>query len=173
MRTAQPAVPNAIQEIRRDEFLVSTDPGLLDLDVIHGFLTTSYWAKGIPRELVAQSIEHSLCFGVYDVGGGKSPRAGTASANVSHVQVGFARAISDYSTYAYVADVFILESHRGRGLGKLLMESIRRYPRLQNLRRWSLSTLDAHGLYSQFGFTPLNFPDRYMEILDLNRYKEA
>jgi hypothetical protein len=164
MQTVQPATPNAIQELRRDEFLVSTDTALLDLDVIHGFLTTSYWAKGIPRELVAQSIEHSLCFGVYDVGGPE---------NRAPVQVGFARAISDYSTYAYVADVFVLESQRGRGLGKLLMECIRRHPRLQNLRRWSLSTLDAHGLYAQFGFTPLNFPDRYMEILDLNRYKKA
>lgn len=167
MQTARPAPPNAIHELRREELLVSTDPSLLDLDVIHGFLTTSYWAKGIPRELVAQSIEHSLCFGVYDVG------RGTSAGNGAPVQVGFARAISDYTTYAYVADVFVLETHRGRGLGKLLMECIKRHPRLQNLRRWSLSTLDAHGLYAQFGFTPLKFPDRYMEILQLNRYDKA
>src|SRR6476660_1957870 len=95
-----------VMESRRGEFLISTDRARLDLDVIHGFLTNSYWAKGIPREIVARSVEHSLCFGVYD-GSGR--------------QVGFARVISDLATYAYIADVFVLESHRGRGLGKALM----------------------------------------------------
>jgi GNAT superfamily N-acetyltransferase len=137
-------------EHRRNEFLVSTDPTRLDLDVIHGFLTSCYWAKGIPREIVARSIKHSLCFGVYDGSG---------------AQVGFARVISDFATYAYIADVFVLESHRGQGLGKLLMEGITQHPELQGLRRWSLSTLDAHGLYAQFGFTSLKWPERYMEIL--------
>jgi GNAT superfamily N-acetyltransferase len=142
--------PVTIFEHRRDEFLVSTNPTRLDLDVIHGFLTSCYWAKGIPREIVARSIEHSLCFGVYDGNG---------------AQVGFARVISDFATYAYIADVFVLESHRGQGLGKLLMEGITQHPELQGLRRWSLSTLDAHGLYAQFGFTSLKWPERYMEIL--------
>ena len=99
---------------------------------------------------MARSIEHSLCFGVYDGSG---------------AQVGFARVISDFATYAYIADVFVLESHRGQGLGKLLMEGITQHPELQGLRRWSLSTLDAHGLYAQFGFTSLKWPERYMEIL--------
>ena len=138
-----------IFEQRRGEFLTSTDLARLDLDVIHGFLTNCYWARGIPREVVARSIEHSLCFGVYD---GKG------------AQVGFARVISDFATIAYLGDVFILESHRRRGLSKWMMECIMQHPALQNLRRWILLTRDAHGLYAQFGFTPLKSPDRYMEL---------
>ena len=136
--------------------MVSTDPARLDLDVIHGFLTKSYWSKGIPRETVARAIENSLCFGAY---------ASSAS------QIGFARVVSDFATYAYIADVFVLESHRGQGIGKLLMECIKQHPKLQGLRRWNLSTADAHGLYSQFGFTPLKWPERYMEILQMNLYE--
>jgi GNAT superfamily N-acetyltransferase len=124
--------------------------------VIHGFLTNSYWSKGVPREVVARAIEHSLCFGVYDRSG---------------AQVGFARVISDFATFAYVADVFVLDTHRGKGLGKELMRAVVGHPGLQGLRRWSLSTRDAHGLYAQVGFAPLNFPDRYMEILRLNAYE--
>jgi GNAT superfamily N-acetyltransferase len=151
-----PSTEPEVMESRRGEFLISTDQSRLDLNVIHGFLTTSYWAKGIPRETVARSIEHSLCFGVYD-GSGK--------------QVGFARVISDFATYAYVADVFVLESHRGLGLGKGLMESIVRHPTLQGLRRWNLSTVDAHKLYAQVGFTAPKWPERYMEILRPNLYE--
>ena len=136
-------------EYQRGEYLISTDLARLDLDVIHGFLTNCYWAKGIPREVVARSVEHSLCFGVYDGSG---------------AQVGFARVITDFATIAYLGDVFILESHRGRGLGKWLMECIVQHPALQGLRRWILLTRDAHGLYAQFGFTPLKAPDRYMEL---------
>lgn len=136
-------------EHRRGEFLVSTDPKRLDLNVIHTFLTNCYWAKGIPREVVARSIEHSLCFGIYD---------GTGA------QVAFARVISDFATVAYLGDVFVLESHRGRGLSKWMMESIMRHPALQGLRRWILLTRDAHGLYERFGFTPLKSPARYMEL---------
>jgi GNAT superfamily N-acetyltransferase len=139
----------AVTEYRRDDFLISTDRARLDLDVIHGFLTNCYWAKGIPREVVARSIENSLCFGIYDGSG---------------AQVGFARVISDFATYAYLGDVFLIESHRGRGLGKWLMECITRHPALQGLRRWTLLTQDAHGLYAQFGFTPLKTPERYMEL---------
>jgi GNAT superfamily N-acetyltransferase len=136
-------------EQRREEFVVSSDAARLDLEVIHGFLTSCYWAKGIPREVVARSIEHSLCFGVYDGGG---------------AQVGFARVISDFATVAYLGDVFVLETHRGRGLSKFLMESITQHPELQGLRRWILLTRDAHELYAQFGFTPIARPANYMEL---------
>jgi GNAT superfamily N-acetyltransferase len=139
----------ATVEYRRNDFLISTDPARLDLDVIHGFLTNCYWAKGIPREVVARSVKHALCFGVYDG---------------SHVQIGFARVISDFATIAYIGDVFVLEKHRGSGLGKWLMQCIIEHPALQNLRRWILTTLDAHGLYSQVGFTPVKAPERYMEL---------
>src|SRR5260370_38262335 len=130
-------------EHRDGGFLSSKNRELLDLEVIRGFLTNSYWAKGISREIVARSIEHSLCFGIYDAEGS---------------QVGFARVISDRATYAYLGDVFVLESHRGRGLSKWLMECIVKHPVLQGLRRWTLLTRDAHVLYSQFGFTPVNAP---------------
>lgn len=142
------ARPEGVTEHRRGEFLISTDRRRLDLDVIHSFLTNCYWAKGIPRDVVARSIEHSLCFGVYD---GKA-------------QVGFARVVSDFATVAYLGDVFVLESHRGRGLGKWMMECIMQHPALQDLRRWVLLTRDAHGLYSQFGFTPVRAPETYMEL---------
>lgn len=156
MRTAQAANPEVVVEQRHGEFVISPDPARLDLDVIHGFLTNSYWAKGIPREVVARSIENSLCFGIYDSAG---------------AQVGFARVISDFATFAYLADVFVLESHRGRGLGKRLMECIKTHPSLQGLRRWTLSTKDAHDLYAQYGFAPLKWPDRYMEIFRPGMYE--
>jgi len=145
-----------IVEHRRGEFLISTDPARCDLDVIHNFLTNSYWAKGVPRETVARSIEHALCFGVYDGSG---------------AQVAFARVISDFATVAYIGDVFVLESHRGQGLGKWIMQSIVQHPALQGLRRWILTTRDAHGLYSQVGFTPVKFPERYMELHDPHVYE--
>jgi len=135
-------------EYRQGRFIVSTDPARLDIDMIHEFLTNSYWAEGIPRNVVARSIANSLCFGVFD-----GPQ-----------QVGFARVISDYATFAYLGDVFILEGHRGRGLANFLMQCIKQHPELQGLRRWTLATRDAHGLYAHFGFTPLSRPDRFMEI---------
>ncbi|MBI2682302.1 MAG: GNAT family N-acetyltransferase [Acidobacteriales bacterium] len=134
---------------------ISTDPSRFDLDLIHDYLTRSYWAEGVPRDVVARSIEHSLCFAVF----------------VGVVQVGFARVITDHATYAYLADVFILEEHRGRGLSKWLMECIMGHPRLQGLRRWSLVTRDAHGLYRRFGFADLANPERFMEIVDREVYK--
>lgn len=143
-------------EHHRGEYVVSTDPARLDLDVIHEFLTNCYWAKGIPRDVVARSIEHSLCFGIYD---------GTGA------QVGFARVVSDFATVAYLGDVFVLESHRGRGLSKWVMECIVQHPALQGLRRWILLTRDAHGLYSQFGFTPVKSPERYMELHNASVYE--
>lgn len=129
---------------------VSSDKALLDVDVIHGFLShESYWAQGISRERLERAIRHSLCFGAYDDGR----------------QVGFARVISDYTTFAYVADVFVLPSHRGKGVSKQVMQAIKAHPALQGLRRWMLVTRDAQGLYSQFGFAPLDAPERHMQIL--------
>jgi GNAT superfamily N-acetyltransferase len=141
-------------------FLISTDKSKLDLDVIHQFLSReSYWAAGIPRETVARSIENSLCFGVYD----------------NARQIGFARVVTDFATYAYVADVFILERYRERGLGRELMSSIMCHPKLLGLRRWSLGTRDAQGLYAQFGFKPVvNTRARtVMEIVDAGVYRRS
>src|ERR1700730_7610223 len=150
------STPQQVLEYRQGEFLISTDRSRLDLNVIYGFLTNCYWAKGIPQEVVARSIEHSLCFGIYDGGG---------------AQAGFARVVSDYATVAYLGDVFVLESYRGRGLSKWMMECIMQHPAVQNLRRWILLTRDAHGLYSQFGFTPIEAPERYMELHRPNVYE--
>jgi GNAT superfamily N-acetyltransferase len=148
--------PEVVLEKRRDNYLISTHRARLDLNAIHGFLASCYWAKGIPREVVARSIEHSLCFGIYEGGG---------------AQVGFARVVSDFATVAYLGDVFVLESHRGRGLSKWLMQCVMEHPALQNLRRWILLTRDAHGLYSKFGFTPVKAPERYMELHQPNVYE--
>ncbi|SRR6266567_1879240 len=142
-------------EYRRGKFTVSTDRGRLDLDVIHGYLKDCYWARGIPRDVLVRSIKNSLCFGLHTRG----------------MQIGFARVISDFATFAYLGDVFVLDSFRGQGLGKWLMECILRDPRLQGLRRWSLVTRDAHGLYSQFGFRPLAAAERWMEIHNPKVYK--
>jgi N-acetylglutamate synthase-like GNAT family acetyltransferase len=132
---------------RRGRYVVSTDPASLDLDVIHGFLTASYWAAGISRERVQRSIEGSMPFGIYEDGR----------------QVGFARVISDLTTFAYLADVFVVPEARGQGLSVWLMECIVAHPDLQGLRRWFLATRDAHGLYAKFGFGPLVNPERMME----------
>ena len=142
-------------EWRQGEYSISTDKRLLDLSAIHSFLTTSYWANGIPFETVKKSIEHSLNFGVYKAG----------------KQVGFARVITDYATYAYIGDVYILEDYRGQGLSKWLMQVIADHPELQGLRRWTLLTRDAHGLYRQTGFTEPQNPERYMERTDPDVYK--
>jgi GNAT superfamily N-acetyltransferase len=141
----------------RGGFTISTDPALLDRALIHEFLSGSYWARGIPRETVDRSIDGALCFGVYE---------GSA-------QVGFARVVTDRSTFAYLADVFVLDSHRGRGLGVWLMEAIRAHPDLQGLRRWILMTRDAHGLYEKFGFRTIEDPARCMEILDRDVYSRG
>jgi len=143
-------------EHRRGEYSISTDPERIDVDVVYEFLTNCYWAKGIPRDIVARSIAHALCFGIYHGSAG---------------QVGFARVISDFATIAYLGDVFVLEAHRGQGLSKWMMECIRQHPALQGLRRWILLTRDAHGLYSQFGFTPLKSPERYMELHNADIYE--
>ena len=146
--------------------MVSTDRARLDLDVIHEFLTNCYWAKGIPRETLVRSIEHSLCFGIYDCSSTRVPLLAKNARNGAPTQIGFARVISDFATYAYVADVFILEPYRERGLGKELMASIMAHPDLQGLRRWSLGTRDAHGLYAQFGFKAV-INDRSRTVMEI------
>jgi len=128
-------------ETGREEYLISTNPALLNVDVIHDYLSNqSYWAQNIPKEVVQKSITNSLCFGLYFKGR----------------QVGFARLVTDKATFAYLADVFILKDHQGKGLSKWLMEIIQSHPELQSLRRWMLGTRDAHGLYEQFGWTVLD-----------------
>jgi len=134
--------------------VVDSDPSRLDMDVIHGFLASCYWSKGISRELLAKAIRNSLCFGVYE----------------DDRQVGFARVVTDQATFAYLADVFVLESHRGRGLARELVAAIAADPRLQGLRRWVLVTRDAHPLYAKFGFKALAAPDRFMELHDPDVY---
>jgi GNAT superfamily N-acetyltransferase len=151
MPTDSPA-PLPLLERRRDGYLVSTDPALLDADAIHAYLRRSYWAAKRPRDVVRRSLEHSLCFGLYCEGR----------------QVGLARVVTDYATFAYLCDVYVLEEHRGRGLGVWLMECVMSYPKLQGLRRFLLFTADAHELYRRFGFAPTTIPERLMEILDPN-----
>jgi GNAT superfamily N-acetyltransferase len=144
-------------EQRRGPFLISTDPARLDLAVIHSFLSTSYWAKGIPLATIRAALAHSLAFGLYE----------------DARQVGFARVVTDTATFAYLADVFVLESHRGQGLAKWLMAAILAHPELQGLRRWMLVTRDAHGLYRQQGFQPARRPENVMEITHAGIYKET
>lgn len=135
------------QTWERGEYTISTEKGRLDIAVVHGFLAGSYWAAGISRAVVERSIEHSLCFGVYH----------------DRQQVGFARVITDFATFAYIGDVFIIEEYRGKGLSKWLVEVIAEHPELQGLRRWLLLTRDAHGLYERIGFARARTPERVME----------
>ena len=139
----------------RNGYEIDTDTGRLDLDAIHGFLKTAYWSEEIPRETVRRSIEHSLCFGLYGVDGG---------------QAGFARAVTDRTTFAYLGDVFVLPAHQGHGLGTWLVESVLAHPDLAGLRRVMLATRDAHGLYARFGFTSPQ-PGRLMEIRVPDAYR--
>lgn len=139
----------------KEGFEISTDKSKLDSDTIHHYLSKkSYWAKNIPFELVEKSIEGSICFGVYH----------------NSRQVGFARMVTDCATFGYLADVFIIDAYRGKGLSKWLMEAIINYPPFQPLRRWMLATRDAHWLYEQFGFTALDKPERIMQRLKANPY---
>ena len=138
----------------KDGFYISSRQEDMDLDFVYGYLTESYWAKGIPKETVKKSIEHSLCFGVF------SPEG----------QVGFARMITDRATYAYLADVFIDEKFRGKGLARWLMEIIMAHPELQGLRQILLATRDAHGLYAKVGFQPLSNTERWMRIANQDVY---
>jgi GNAT superfamily N-acetyltransferase len=135
---------------QRDGYLISTDASMLDLEVVHGYLSRSYWAAGVPEDVVRRSIENSLCFGVYR----------------GEEQAGFARVVTDRATFAYLADVFVLEEHRGQGIGKWLVEVILSHPELQGLRRWMLATRDAHDLYRRYAFTELARPGIFMERKD-------
>jgi GNAT superfamily N-acetyltransferase len=139
------------------EYEISTDRSRLDIALIHDFLSSSYWAHGIPRSVVEKAIEHSLCFGAF---------CGAA-------QVGFARVVTDFTAIAYLGDVFVVPEHRGHGVSKLLMRTILVHPELQGLRRFILATKDAHGLYAQFGFKPLAHPGDFMTIHrpDVYRHK--
>jgi GNAT superfamily N-acetyltransferase len=142
----------------RDGYTVSTDTGRLDVAAIHDFLSNkSYWAQGVPLAILQKALAHSLCFGLY---------AGTE-------QIGLARVITDCATYCYLCDVYVLESRRGRGLGRWLLECVTRHPDLQGLRRMSLVTADAHALYAQFGFVPPAKPERYMEKLNPDVYRHG
>jgi GNAT superfamily N-acetyltransferase len=142
-------------EYQKDEFTISTDKSRLQIEVIQKFLVQdSYWARSRTPEQTRTAIENSLCFGIY----------------LENKQIGFARVVSDCATFAYLGDVFVLEEFRGRGLSKWLMEVMISHPQLQNLRRWILATKDAHGLYEQFGFHGLKFPERWMELPAPNAY---
>ncbi|SEQ88917.1 GNAT family N-acetyltransferase [Neolewinella agarilytica] len=140
-----------------NKYQISTEKQLLDVEMIHDFLSTkAYWSLKIPKETVVKAIEHSLCFGVYE----------------GNEQLGFARVISDYSTIAYLGDVFILEAHRGKGLSKLLMEAIMNHDELQGLRRWILLTGDAHGLYKKYGWKEIADSTVWLELHDPGVYKD-
>lgn len=136
-----------IIETHRDQFTISTDPARLDIDAITDMLSSAYWAKGRTRDVIARYLQHSLTFGIYD----------------GSRQIGLARIVSDYTTFAWLCDVFIHEDYRSHGLGKWLMETIHSHPDLQGLRRWLLATRDAHGLYAQYGWKPLANVERWME----------
>jgi GNAT superfamily N-acetyltransferase len=136
------------EEWRRGDYVISTDPSLLDLDAVQGFLRRSYWAAERPLETISRSINGSLNFGLY----AKDRR-----------QVGFARVVTDFATFAWLCDVFIDEAHRGRGLGVWLIETVVGHPELDCLRLWMLGTRDAHSLYEKAGFRPVSMPEIWME----------
>lgn len=144
-------------EKHHNGFTVSTAPARLDLDAIHAFLAGSYWAEGIPRELLGRALRNSLCFGLYE--GAR--------------QIGLARVITDGATFAYLCDVYVLPECRGRRLGTWLMECVMEHPDLQGLRRFSLVTRDAHELYRPFGFIEVKSPERHMEIVRPGLYKQG
>ena len=140
-------------ELQKGEYIISTNKEKIDIDVVHTFLSKdSYWAENIPKDIVERAIKNSLCFGIY----------------YKEIQVGFARAVTDKATFMYLADVFVLPAHRGKGLSKWLLQTIHAHPELQGLRRMMLTTKDAHGLYAQFGWQPLN-DDLAKRIMLINR----
>ncbi len=135
--------------------MLSFDPDLLQLDVIHDFLSQAYWSEGIPKATVARALKSSLCVGVY----------------FAREQVAFARLVTDYTTFGYLCDVFVLEPHRGKGLAKWMVQALQTHPELQELRRWMLATTNAHPLYEQRGFKPLTQPERFMQLHTPNVYR--
>jgi len=149
-RARQPceSVFNPARIPRVNTYEISTDPSRLQLAAIHAYLTRSYWSPGIPKDVIARAIANSLCFGIY----------------LGDTQVGFARVVTDKASFAYLADVYVLEEHRRQGLSKRLVEQIQAHPELQGMRRFLLATRDAHGLYAQFGFKAPARPENFMEI---------
>jgi GNAT superfamily N-acetyltransferase len=137
-------------ETHREQFTISTDPSRLDVSAITDMLSRAYWAEGRSSEMISRYLQYSLTFGLYD----------------SSRQIGIARVVSDYTTFAWLCDVFIHEDYRGQGLGKWLIETVHSHPDLQGLRRWMLATRDAHGLYRQYGWVPLDPPERWMMKFD-------
>ena len=135
-------------ERQRGEYSVTSDPARLDIDAIHGYLSRAYWSAGIPRATLENAMRGSLCFGLFE----------------RDTQIGFVRVVTDRATYAYVCDVYVLESHQGKGLGTWLMQCVMQHPDLQGLRRWQLTTRDAHALYRKVGFSTLSQPERHMEV---------
>ncbi|HTT58240.1 MAG TPA: GNAT family N-acetyltransferase [Opitutaceae bacterium] len=135
-------------EATHEDYLISDDPARLDVDAIHAYLTRSYWSEGIPRDAVEQALRQSFCVGAYTAGG---------------AQVGLVRVVTDFASFAWVCDVYVLEPHRGRGLSKAMLRAVMAHPRLQAVRRLTLATRDAHGLYAQFGFKPVATPANQME----------
>lgn len=145
-----------MRDLHVGSYTISDDPARLDLPAIHAYLSRAYWCVGIPLEIVERAVRGSLCVGAYDAAG---------------AQVGLVRVISDQATFCYVCDVYVLEEHRGQGLSKAMLGMIMDHPLLQGLRRWSLVTADAHGLYRQFGFAPVAQPERHMERLNPDIYR--
>lgn len=144
-------------EWKHNNRVVSTNQQRMDVKAIHAFLTRAYWCEGIPFEVVERAVRHSLCFGLFD----------------GDAQVGLARVVTDYATFAYLCDVYVLESHRGKGLGRWLVQCVMEHPQLQGLRRFNLSTQDAHRLYAKFGFKPLKHPEYQLERHKPDVYKSA
>jgi GNAT superfamily N-acetyltransferase len=140
---------------KKGPYEISTNVARVDVEAVHAYLTQSYWAAGIPRDVVAKAVAGSLCFSLFDAG----------------AQVGFARVVTDRATFAYLCDVYVVESHRGRGLGKWLIEAVQGSPELAGLRRFLLVTRDAHGLYARFSFKPVANQAGYLEILQPDIYK--
>lgn len=143
-------------EKQRDDFTVSDDRERIDMDVVHGFLTRSYWATGIKKSRVERAVNHSFSFGLYK----------------GDEQIGFARVLSDLSAIAYLMDVFVLEEHRGQGLGKWLVESVLACPTFESVRRWMLATADAHELYRKYGFGPYEPASDLMMKYNKDKYKQ-
>lgn len=145
----------AFLSYHKDEFTITTDPSKLDVRAIHAYLTRSYWSEGIPQPIIERALANSLCFGLLH----------------GETQIGLARVVTDRATYAYLCDVYVLEGFRGKGLGVWLMECVMNHPDLRALRRFSLATRDAHGLYRKFGFLELKKPESQMEIVNHEIYK--
>ena len=161
-----------IYEAIKNDFIISTDKSKLDIHFIHNYLSNeSYWAKNIPADTVKKSIEGSCCFGLY-VNENKNMQAATQTLQNIR-QVGFARVVTDYATFGYLADVFVIKEFRGKGLAKWMMEVIMGHPDLQGLRRWLLATKDAHELYARIGFLPLDKPERIMGFKPFDEYPKT